>query len=307
MKFGKVLTVAALFFASHVYAETIDLGVAKNYNVFVFNSYQTTGWSSIGGSVAVGGNANISSSNIGTSSKNSYGLVVGGDLAKSYGNISGKAWVGGKVNAPTYDTYDSKNYSHTTAPIDFAATQKSLVSLSKSLAADTATGSVEYKYGSNGYLTGTGSNVEYFTLSGSALSSITNWTFNNILTDATLILNISGTNISLTGGWSGFSSYNTLLNLYDATTVNLSGINLSASVLAVGATITGGNGTVTGTVIANNWNNSLTLATGNSFDAVTVTSPVPEPHTYVLLLIGFGMMLFFSRYRKPHKSKLVNI
>ncbi|OAM52790.1 hypothetical protein A7981_04935 [Methylovorus sp. MM2] len=306
MKFGKVLTVAALFFASHVYAETIDLGVAKNYNAFVFNNYQTSGgWSSIAGAVAVGGNANVSSSGIGSSATNAYGLVVGNNLTKSYGNVTGQTWVGGTLTAPQYDAYN--NYSHASAPIDFSATKSSLVNLSSSLSAHSATGAVEYKYGSNGYLTGTGSNVEYFTLSGSALSSITNWTFNNILTDATLILNISGTNISLTGGWSGFSSYNTLLNLYDATTINLSGINLSASVLAVGATITGGNGTVTGTVIANNWDNSLTLATGNSFDAVTVTSPVPEPHTYVLLLIGFGMMLFFSRYRKPHKSKLVNI
>lgn len=292
--------VAALF-SQHAVAETVDLGVASNYNVFVFDSYKSTGWSSIGGAVAVGGNADITSSSIANSAANAYGLVVGGNLTKTYGGVNGTTWVGGTVSKPQWDSYNS--YSIDTAPIDFVAAKTSLTSLSDTLAATTATGSAAYSYGTNGTLTGTGSSVEYFSLSGSDLSSITNWDFANVLAGATLIINVSGSSISLTGGWSGFSNYNVLFNFYDATTVNLSNISFAASILAVDATITGSGGNVTGTVVANSWNNSLTLAndTFNAFEVATspvIPSTVPEPHPLILLLMGLAMIFGYRRYKK---------
>jgi choice-of-anchor A domain-containing protein len=298
MKLSKVLVLAAAFFANQSFADTIDLGAASNYNVFVFGNYQSTGWNSISGAVAVGGNANVSSSAISNSANNNYGLVVGGNLTKSYGNVTGTTWVGGTVTKPQWDYYNSYSTA-STAPIDFAAAKTQLTSLSDSLASTAATGAVSYNYGTNGYLAGAGSNVEYFSLSGNDLSSITSWHFSNIASGATLIINVSGDSINLTGGWSDFSAYNVLFNFYDATTVNLNNINFAASILAVDATVFGSSGDVTGTIVANGWNNSLTLG-NDQFASVVVTAPVPEPHAYMLMVIGLFMMLFVRRFNKTN-------
>ncbi|BEV08884.1 choice-of-anchor A family protein [Methylophilus sp. DW102] len=295
MKLINGLILTAAFFANQSFANTIDLGVARDYNVFVFGNYESNNWNSISGAVAVGGNANISTSTISNSAKNSYGLVVGGNLTKSYGNVTGTTWVGGSVTKPQYDYYNSYSTA-ATSPIDFVSAKTQLNALSDNLAATASTGSVSYNYGTNGYLSGTGSSVEYFTLSGSDLSNINNWSFSNIASGSTLILNVSGSSVNLTGGWSAFSAYNVLFNFYDATSLTLNNINFSASILATDATIYGSSGNVTGTVVANNWNNSLTL--GNSkFSSVAVTTPVPEPHNYALLMMGLIVILGF-RARK---------
>lgn len=292
MKLIKSLILTAVFFANHSFANTIDLGAASNYNVFVLGDYQSNNWNSISGAVAVAGNANVSTSTIANSANNSYGLVVGGDLTKSYGNVTGTAWVGGTVTKPQYDPYN--NYSTvTTSPIDFAAAKTQLTALSDSLASTASTGSVSYNYGTNGYLSGTGGSVEYFSLTGSDLSNINNWSFSNIASGATLILNVSGSLVNLTGGWSGFGNYNVLFYFYDATSLTLNNINFTASILAVDATLYGASGNVTGTVVANGWNNSLTL--GNNQFASVVTTPVPEPHSYALLLMGMVVMFGFRR------------
>lgn len=296
MKLMKSFVLAAAFFANQSFANTIDLGQASDYNVFIFGNYQSNSWNSIAGAVAVGGDANISTSTISNSANHNYGLVVGGDLTKSYGNVTGTTWVGGNVTKPQYDYYNSYSTA-TTSPIDFAATKTQLSSLSNSLANTASTGSVNYNYGTNGYLSGTGSSVEYFTLSGSDLSSINNWSFSNIASGATLILNVSGNAINLTGGWSGFSAYNVLFNFYDATALNLSNINFDASILAVNATVFGSSGNVSGTVVANGWNNSLTLG-NNQFSSVVGTTPVPEPDSYALVMMGLALLMGYRRFKQ---------
>lgn len=296
MKLITSLALAAAFFANQSFANTIDLGAASDYNVFVFGNYQSNSWNSISGAVAVGGDANISTSTIKNLANNSYGLVVGGDLTKSYGNVTGTAWVGGNVTKPQYDTYNSYSPAPT-SPINFAAAKTQLTTLSDSLAATTSTGSVSYNYGTNGYLSGTGSSVEYFTLSGADLSNINNWSFSNIASGATLILNVSGNSVNLTGGWSGFSAYNVLFNFYDATSLTLNNIQFNASILAVDATLYGASGNVTGTVVTNGWDNSLTLG-NNRFSSVVVTTPVPEPDSYALMMLGLAVVISARRLKR---------
>lgn len=295
MKLIKSLILTAVCFANYSFADTIGLGVATNYNVFVFGDYKNNSWNSISGAVAVGGDADISSSTIANSANNPYGLVVGGDVTKSYGNVTGTTWVGGSVTKPQYDYYSSYSTAPT-SPIDFLAAKTQLTSLSDNLSFTASTGSVSYSDGTNGNLSGTGGSVEYFSLSGADLSSITNWSFSNVVSGATLIINVSGSTVNLTGGWSGFGAYNVLFNFYDATALNLNNISFSASILAVDATLSGASGNVTGTVVANGWNNSLTLG-NNQFSSIVVTTPVPEPDNYALLIIGLVVVLG-SRYPK---------
>lgn len=297
MKLIKCLAVAAAFFANQSFADTIALGAASNYNVFVLGDYQSTGWNSISGAVAVGGNADISNSTIANSANNNYGLVVGNHLTKSYGNVTGTTWVGGSVTKPQYDYYNSYSTA-ATSPIDFVAAKTQLTTLSDSLASAVSTGSVSYNYGTNGYLSGAGGSVEYFSLSGADLSNINNWSFSNIASGATLILNVSGSAVNLTGGWSGFGAYNVLFNFYDATSLTLNNIDFTASILAVDATLYGASGSVNGTVVTNGWSNSLTL--GNNQFASVVTTPVPEPHSYALLILGLAVVLGFRHRQRAH-------
>jgi choice-of-anchor A domain-containing protein len=296
MKFMKTLALTVAIFANQAFANTIDLGAASDYNVFVFGDYESNNWNSISGAVAIGGNANISNSTISNLANNSYGLVVGGDLIKSYGNVTGTTWVGGTVTKPQYDAYNSYSTA-VTSPIDFTAAKTQLTTLSDSLAATASTGSVSYNYGTNGYLAGTGGSVEYFSLSSGDLSNINNWSFSNIASGATLILNVSGSTVNLTGGWSGFSAYNVLFNFYDATSLTLTDINFNASILAVDATLYGASGNVSGTVVAKDWNNSLTLG-NNRFSSVALTTPVPEPDGYALMMLGLSVVLGFRRLKR---------
>ena len=298
MKLLSMVVMAVAMFTQHALAETVDLGVANNYNVFVFDNYKSTGWSSIGGALAVGGNADISNSSISNSANNPYGLVVDGNLTKSYGGVNGSTWVGGAVNKPQWDYYN--NYSSSAAPIDFTAAKTSLSTLSDKLAATASTGTVSYSYGSTGNLTGTGSSVEFFSVNASDLTNISNWSFAHVLANATLIINVSGSSASLTGGWSGFSSYNVLFNFYDATTINLSNISFAASILATDATITGSGGSFSGTAIANSWSNSLTV-TNHAFSAFEMANPsistVPEPNALILLIMGILMILGYRQFK----------
>ena len=43
MKLLSMVVMAVAMFTQHALAETVDLGVANNYNVFVFDNYKSTG------------------------------------------------------------------------------------------------------------------------------------------------------------------------------------------------------------------------------------------------------------------------
>lgn len=76
--------------------------------------------------------------------------------------------------------------------------------------------------------------------------------------------------------------------------------------LAPKATVTGGSGTIYGTVVVNDWNSSVTIgnAAGGGFAAVDVpglvlvATAVPEAQTWAMLLAGLGLVGFTARRRK---------
>ena len=312
MQFAKVFSVASLTLATLLVAPyvnaanaepNISLGVASGYNVFIFDDYYSSnkGWNSIGGALAVGGDANISSSGIANSAANAYGLVVGGDLTKSYDGINGQSWVGGSITKPQWDSYS--NYVSGPAPIDFAAAKASLTKLSGDLSAvaDTGTSGIKDIYNPNvKVFTGSGADVEFFSLDASQFSSFNTIQFSNVQSDATLIFNLSGSFAELGSQWGAFTgtNYNVLLNFYEATEVRVGSVYLSASILAPNAVITNyWGGDVQGTVVANSWNNSLTLH-NDAFTGVNsplLTTPVPEPKTSGMLAVGLMLMLMVTR------------
>lgn len=116
---------------------------------------------------------------------------------------------------------------------------------------------------------------------------------------ATLVLTIQGQavqiqNLDLS---TVFDPFNVLINLPDALVVDIRNTSPHAHFLAPRAEITGANGHITGTVVANQWNGSLELHS-RTFQAYETGKPgpldneVPEPG--VIGLIGLGLLALSS-------------
>ncbi|GAB7563174.1 hypothetical protein LG202_12130 [Methylobacillus methanolivorans] len=290
-------------------AGTIDLGVASNYNAFIFGDYATNG-NSTAGALAIGGNANINGHSIGNNKSNYYGAVIGGDLGGTPwgGSANGNLWVGGTNNKGSNYTVSGHvdTASTVSAPVDFAAAKTYLTSLSSGLAGVSATGTYAAQDQWNPtskVFTGSGASVEFFSLNASEFSSFNNLAFSSIAAGTTLIFNVAGSSATLGWQWQSLgSNYNVLFNFYEATSVTLQNASLYANILAVDATING-SGNLYGTVVGNTWNNAFTLGNGGFTTAETalfagVTAAVPEPHDYALLLAGLGVIGLTATRRK---------
>ncbi|WP_326537146.1 choice-of-anchor A family protein [Pseudorhodoferax sp.] len=265
-----LLSTAALFGASVAMAAPVSLGEASQYNLVSFGDFASKG-TSIGGSVAVAGD--FAASSYGLNGKN---LVVGGDLNFSSGSIAGNAYVGGTRTTSSMSI--GGQWLSGDAPLGFASLAKELGGLSHDLAGIATTGSSQYQWGGL-QLTGTNSAVEIFNLSASTLAS-TNWNNkSNLASGSTLIFNIGGTSVNLSGGlFDGMGSYNVLLNFYEAQTITFNGMGIEASILAPTATVLGGNGQINGNVVVGDWQSSIALLGSRSFQTTEVAGYVlPEP------------------------------
>jgi len=94
----------------------------------------------------------------------------------------------------------------------------------------------------------------------------------------------------------GSNPIQVLWNGVGITTVTANGSNLSGNDWHLFNYTVTGTGSDTLTFRAIGVNDSL----GGSLDAVTVTAAVPEPSTYAMMFLGFGLMgVSLSRRRKP--------
>ncbi len=327
---GMIAAAGAVPAAAALVGQSMATGIAalQEWNVVSFNNFTSS--NHVDGRVLVGGNftsnnMNILGNNTPASSYGTAALTVAGNANLSGANINlnGGVDVGGNVSGnfnmngtPRVVEYGGTNngaFANNTTFTDMGqsftdalVSQKndikaSLTSLSANLAALADTG---------GVTVGGDSNNQSITVAGSGLK-VLNWSeamfegsqnqqlLVTLASDATLVINVAGTDIDFNRNFNTFANdERVLFNFYQATTVDI-GRQFSGSILGVFADITGGNsGNIDGSVVGNNVVQNANGEIHNNYfqgdlSSVGGSNPVsvaPEPGTWALLILGFGLV-----------------
>lgn len=296
-------------------AVSIDFGVAADYNTFMLGNF--SGSSDTQGKLAVGGNATLQHYSVGDqlpSSTTGNTLVVGGNLNYQGGRVYyGNVAVGGSATIDQGVYWGLRNNGQTLAdglgaslPIDFTAAGQYLRNLSSSLSALAATGVATSQWGGM-FLTGDGSSdLQVFNVDGALLSSATWWNaLASIPSDAHILLNIMGKNVTMTGGQQALASLadRVLFNFYEAETLSIYGISVEGSILAPMADIIRAEGVIQGQLIAKSMTGSLQqnlnpYAPYNPGGGPPPSAATPEPGSLLLMGSGLAALLGWSRRRR---------
>jgi choice-of-anchor A domain-containing protein len=300
----KSVLVAALTMQSMAAsADVLDFGVAGKFNVFVFENF-TSANTDVEGAVAVGGSLNVSSYSINEKNKAVAGnaLVVAKNITFNGGSVkNGNIDVGGTSTTSSFGFTGAYTDSD---PINFADQRTYLENLSISLNALSNTGTVGYAYSGIQLTASNSTSPQIFDIDGSIFNTKNNTTFTGFSYGQTVILNISGGSEIFNGGTgTDFANLgpNVVYNFYQATAVN-TGSGAYGSILAPFADVVGGYTAINGNVIAKSWNNNTQVNVTGMFKptdipGLTVT-PVPEPESYGMLLMGLGVVGLLVRRRK---------
>lgn len=309
---------AALFamaFSASAQATVVDLGVANGYSAFIFGNIgnsATSGFTSVGGSLAAGGNIYLDNYSVGTNknaTSSATSIVAGGNLNTGWGTISGSAVYGvsnpnATLTAPQW--FPTGNISKGNAStLDFAAAKQQLTTLSGDVAKLQSTGTVISQYGGFKLVGDINADVNIFNIDATNLHNLT-LDLSSLKSTASIIINGTASEIIMSGGFDNFSNYadRTLYNFANATSTSLTNAGVTGSILAPKSTFSG-SGSLNGTLIANSViaGNGHVSMNGSGFNTVNV-SAVPEPGTYAMLLAGLGLLAFMRR-RTPARAPQV--
>lgn len=274
-------------------AQAGSLGVAGNYNEFIFtDSFRTN--TSTQGQVAVGGDAKFNNFTIGTAitKSNIYGtdaLIVGGELSGS------QAVVKGYGDAE----YGSSSIKHIyfkgggtgsvgTDPDLFTSAEAYLKQESTYLAGLDANGTTTIDRGGI-MLSGKDSELDVFNLSADVLSKARSLTI-DVPSAATVVVNIDGDTTSIKNfGFhleGGIDASNILYNFSNASSLTLSGVGVEGSVLAPLAKVIFHNGKLNGNLIAYSLTGSGTTLNHRFAGNLPNSGSIPEPSSVAMVLIG---------------------
>ncbi|MDD4732655.1 MAG: choice-of-anchor A family protein [Desulfovibrio sp.] len=296
-----LISAALLALSIPALAGTYGLGVAGDFNTFVFNDFQ--GSSDTEGRLAVGGNARLDHYSVGDKLPAGSGdvLVVGGDLTYTGGRVyNGDIRVGGAANLPGYDlTHEGETHVGAGLPFSFAAEEARLKALSQTLAQTGATGSSTFQWGTI-TLAGNGSATQVFNLDGQQLLDANNIAFTGIADGAIVVINVSGTQAGLANmGMQGFEGIreNVVFNFHEATNLLISGVGVQGSILAPLAHVDAQGGVIWGTTVASSWDGP-TQQGHAPFEGDLPHNAVPIPGAVWLLGSALAGLVGMQRMRR---------
>ena len=306
----------------------------KEWNLIVFNN--ATSSSEVEGRTFIGGNLTGNSSNYNikgaaTSAAGNPGLTVVGNVegnAKNLNNASG-ANIGGNLstmvnlnggtqtlnvggssvnqnlNGSTLNANLGSNFTSTLqAQRDLLVS--SLTSLSTNLKALTTTGTVST---ANNTLTiSAAAALNVFAVSSDDLNKV-NQISVTTASGTTTVINVSGTNILLNDNFLAASSSlgeNVIWNFYEATSISVT-TAFYGTILAPYATVTLSNfvqGTLVASSLVQNGEVHLNTFQGDLSSVGGTVSAMPEPASWALMIIGFGLAGAALR-RRPHSVALL--
>jgi choice-of-anchor A domain-containing protein len=322
------LAAASLITLACVQAHAVvaDLGEASLFSVVTFGNF--TGISGDTGSLlAAGGDVSLTNWNVnayGTPGYAGQSLIVGGNFVGTSGQVNGIGGIGVMGTSTIGGTSTTSSFNTGTvtfgaSPLNFTVLKTQLDNTSASVASAAATGTVQNVSGVGGapgttQLIGTNSDVEVFAIDGSQLSANDYLKSTDVKAGATVILNVSGTSVSMSSfGFDlagGAKDINLLFNFYQATSLSFANLALEGSVLAPHAAVTGASGHIGGTFVAQSFTSAPyvdstgAVALGNfefhdmDFTPTSISSAVPEPSEWALMLAGGVCVLLVAQRRR---------
>lgn len=246
---SSVLVITVKVDYNNVGATTFDLGAAKDFNLFVIDTLIQPS-SDTEGKVAVGSYADLRNYSVGDKLPPNSGdvLVVGHHLTF----ISGRVYYGRAV----YKEYITSTTAFTAdggivkdSVIDFEAEKIHLEDLSYQLSTLAQTDTVKFQWG-HIQLIGNHPNLNVFNLDASMIKLANNFTV-DAPSNATVVVNVYGDTVEWKGGFgvTGTTKDKVILNFVDTKVLKVTGINITAAVLAPKTILDFPTGLITGQVI----------------------------------------------------------
>ncbi len=230
-----------------------ELYEAEGFNLFVLeNLIQPS--ADTEGKVAVGGNASLNNYSVGDLLQPSGGtvdvLIVGGHLEYGSGSVeAGNIVYGQSTNLPKPQVSIPDGTLRQDTVIDFEAAENNLKALAASLSGYAVNGTTTLQWSAVN-LNGTNPLMNVFDVDGADLTASTEMNI-SVPNGSVVIVNISGDDIDWSGGLvvAGTAITNVIYNVYEATNLKISSIDVTGTLLAPYADLDFPTGVINGQVI----------------------------------------------------------